>query len=197
MYNSIQLIGRLGDDPQSRGNDPENPIVVFNMATSESYVNKNGEKVEDTTWHKVTVYGGLAKYSNYLTKGSLVFVEGSLRKNEYVDANGIKRIDTYVKASSVKNLTPKPSNVENSQPVAHTPSYQQPRNQQVQQSVQQPSAQRTQPVQQPSAQRTQPVQQPSAQRTQPVQQRVVPTVQAPQFTEEDFNFEPQGDELPF
>jgi single-strand DNA-binding protein len=182
MYNSIQLIGRLGDDPQSRGNDPENPIVVFNMATSESYVNKNGEKVEDTTWHKITVYGGLAKYATYLTKGSLVFVEGGLKKSDYVDANGIKRVDTFVRATSVKNLTPKPSNGEISQPVAHTPAYQQPR---------------TQQVQQPVAQRTQPVQQPVAQRAQPVQQRVVPTVQAPQFTEEDFNFEPQGDELPF
>jgi len=182
MYNSIQLIGRLGDDPQSRGNDPENPIVVFNVATSESYVNKNGEKVEDTTWHKVTLYGGLAKYASYLTKGSLVFVEGGLKKSEYVDANGIKRVDTYVRATSLKNLTPKSSNGESSQSVSQAPSYQQPR---------------TQQVQQPVAQRTQPVQQPAAQRTQPVQQRVVPTVQAPQFTEEDFNFEPQGDELPF
>ena len=194
MYNSIQLIGRLGDDPQSRGNDPENPIVVFNMATSESYVNKNGEKVEDTTWHKITVYGGLAKYATYLTKGGLVFVEGGLKKSDYVDANGIKRVDTFVRATSVKNLTPKPSNGESYQPVAQTPAYQQPRTQNVQQPVQQPTAQRTQNVQQP---RTQQVQQPVAQRTQPVQKRVVPTVQAPQFTEEDFNFEPQGDELPF
>jgi single-strand DNA-binding protein len=190
MYNSIQLIGRLGDDPQSRGNDSENPIVVFNMATSESYVNKNGEKVEDTTWHKITVYGGLAKYAAYLTKGSLVFVEGGLKKSEYTDANGIKRVDTYVRATSVKNLTPKPSNSESYQTPVQTPAYQHPRTQ----PVQQPSAQRTQPVQQP---RTQQVQQQTAQRTQPVQQRVVPTVQAPQFTEEDFNFEPQGDELPF
>lgn len=194
MYNSIQLIGRLGDDPQSRGNDPENPIVVFNMATSESYTNKNGEKVEDTTWHKITLYGGLAKYASYLSKGSLVFLEGSLKKSEYVDQNGIKRIDTYVRATGLKNLTPKSSS--NEQPQSQTPSYQQPTAQRTQ-PVQQQPAQRTQPVQQQPVQRTQPVQQQPAQRTQPVQQRVVPTVQPPQFTEEDFNFEPQGDELPF
>lgn len=194
MYNSIQLIGRLGDDPQSRGNDPENPIVVLNMATSNNYVNRNGEKVEETTWHKITLYGGLAKYASYLTKGSLVFVEGSLEKKEYVDQNGIKKFDVYVKASGLKNLTPKSTSNEHSQ--SQTPSYQQPTVQRDQQ-VQQPVAQRTQPVQQQPVQRTQQVQQPVPQRTQPVQQRVVPTVQPPQFTEEDFNFEPQGDELPF
>lgn len=197
MYNSIQLIGRLGEDPQTRGNDPENPIVVLNMATSENYLNKNGEKVEDTTWHKVTLYGGIAKYASYLTKGNLVFVEGTLKKSEYVDANGIKRIDTFVKGSSVKNLTPKSSHVETNNYNQETNNYQQPAQQQrVQQPTQQPAQQQRvqQPVQQQRVQ--QPVQQQRVQ--QPVQQqRVIPTVQAPEFTEEDFNFEPQGDDLPF
>ena len=78
--NKVLLIGRLGQDPKLSYLPSGQPVANFNVATDESFKDKDGNKVERTEWHRVAVYGKSAEFcANYLTKGSLVYIEGTLR----------------------------------------------------------------------------------------------------------------------
>ena len=110
MLNKVMIIGRLGRDPELRYTQSGSPVASLNIATDESYTDRDGNKVDRTEWHSVTVFQRQAETcANYLSKGSLVFVEGSLQTRKWQDQQGQDRYTTEVKASRVQFLDRKGS----------------------------------------------------------------------------------------
>lgn len=80
MYQSITVVGRLGRDPEMRYMPNGDPVTSFSIATDRQYNDKNGQKVKETTWFRISVFGKQAEIANqYLNKGKMVLVEGRLR----------------------------------------------------------------------------------------------------------------------
>lgn len=103
--NLVQIIGRLGRDPELRYGQSGGAVANLNVATDESYMDRDGNKVERTEWHRVSVFQRQAENcANFLTKGSLVYVEGSLTTRKWQDQNGQDRFTTEIKAQRVKFL---------------------------------------------------------------------------------------------
>jgi single-strand DNA-binding protein len=87
--NKVMLIGRHGKDPELRHTTNGSPIANLRIATDESYVNRDGNKVEQTEWHTVVVFQRQAENcQSYLRKGSLVYVEGSIQTRKWQDQQG-------------------------------------------------------------------------------------------------------------
>ncbi len=106
--NKVMLIGRLGANPEIRYTPDGTPIANFNLATSETFTNKNGEKVTQTEWHRVVVFGKLAEIvGEYYTKGRKVYVEGRLRTRSWEDRDGNKRWTTEIVATNMFMLDTK------------------------------------------------------------------------------------------
>ncbi|WP_297533030.1 single-stranded DNA-binding protein [Thalassolituus sp.] len=95
--NKVTLIGTLGRDPEVRYMPNGNAVANISLATDESYNDKaTGQKVEQTEWHRLTVYGRLAEIcQQYLKKGSRAYFEGKLRTREW-EKDGIKRYTTEI-----------------------------------------------------------------------------------------------------
>ncbi len=99
------LIGRLGKDPEVRRLDSGSTVAKFSLATSESYKDKDGNKVETTEWHNVVVWRAQAEIAEkYLKKGMLVYVEGKLTYREYTDKDNVKKYFTEIVASNFQML---------------------------------------------------------------------------------------------
>jgi single-strand DNA-binding protein len=108
LRNSVQLIGRLGKDPEIRTFDSGKKQASFTIATSDTYKNLKGEKVEDTQWHNIVVWGRLADIvENYLTKGKEVALEGKLIHRSYETAGGEKRYITEINVNDLVMLSSK------------------------------------------------------------------------------------------
>jgi single-strand DNA-binding protein len=106
--NKVILIGRLGQDPKTANTQTGTTIVNFSLATDESYTGQDGNKVEKTEWHRIVTFGKQAEFcSNYLSKGRLVLVEGSLQTRKWQDQEGRDRYTTEIKARSIQALDPK------------------------------------------------------------------------------------------
>ena len=100
LKNRVQLIGHLGQDPEVKRLDSGSTLARFSLATTERYKNKTGERVEDTQWHNVIIWGNLAEIAEkYLHKGKEVALEGKLNHRSYDDKEGNKRYVTEVVAS--------------------------------------------------------------------------------------------------
>lgn len=105
MFNKITLIGRLGRDPEVRVTSA-GTVVNFSLATEETWLDNQGQKQTRTEWHRIVVWGKQAEpCAKYLTKGRLVFVEGSLQTRKYQDNQGQERSVTEVKAQRVLFLS--------------------------------------------------------------------------------------------
>jgi single-strand DNA-binding protein len=90
-FHTIIIVGNLGRDPEMRFIPSGQPVTSFSMASSRSYTNSQGEKIDETLWFRVSVFGKMAETCNqYLHKGSKVLVEGRLQ----ADKNGSPRIWT-------------------------------------------------------------------------------------------------------
>jgi len=97
LRNKVQLIGRLGQDPEIVNFEDGNKLAKFSMATDDSYKDKKGEKVERTYWHNVVVRGGLVNVvENYVSKGQEIAIEGKLTNRTYEDKEGNKKYLTEV-----------------------------------------------------------------------------------------------------
>lgn len=95
--NKVQLIGRLGKDPECRVFDSGDMVANFSVATSERWKDKSGQKQERTEWHNISVFGKLAEVcEKYLKKGSQVYIEGRLQTRKWQDQNGNDRYTTEV-----------------------------------------------------------------------------------------------------
>jgi single-strand DNA-binding protein len=98
--NKVILVGHLGKDPEIRYLEGNVSVVSFPLATSESF-NKDGRKVEQTEWHNIVMWRGLADVAaKYLQKGKLVYIEGKLRTRSFEDKTGIKKYTTEVVAEN-------------------------------------------------------------------------------------------------
>lgn len=103
LRNTVQLIGRLGKDPEVKTFN-EKKKATFSIATTDSYKNQKGEKVEDTQWHNVVIWGKLAGVAEkYLKKGNEVAVEGKLVHRIY-ETNGEKRFYTEISVNDMVML---------------------------------------------------------------------------------------------
>lgn len=104
--NKVMLIGRLGADPELRTTPSGSSVVNFNLATDESYKDKNGQKVEKTEWHRIVVWDKLAEIcKQYLTKGKLVYIEGKLTTRSWEDKEtGKKNYATEIVATEMTML---------------------------------------------------------------------------------------------
>jgi single-strand DNA-binding protein len=104
--NKVILVGRLGRDPELKYTASGTPFCRFSMATDDSWTDKgSGERSERTEWHSIVVWDKLAEIcNNYLTKGRLVYIEGSLQTREWDDKEGVKRKTTEVRARDMVML---------------------------------------------------------------------------------------------
>ena len=102
--NKVILVGHLGKDPEVRHLEGGVTVASFPLATSETF-NKDGKRVEQTEWHNIVLWRGLAELaSKYLHKGSLVHIEGSLRTRSWEDKDKNKRFMTEIIASNLVML---------------------------------------------------------------------------------------------
>ena len=105
--NKVEIIGRLGNDPEMRSLPNGEAVATLSVATSESWVDKiSGERKEKTEWHRVVFYGRLAEVSGqYLKKGGLIYIEGKLTTKEYTDKQNIKRYMTEIQGRNLLMLS--------------------------------------------------------------------------------------------
>ena len=97
LRNKVQLIGNLGNDPEIINLESGKMLAKFSIATNENYKNAEGEKITDTQWHNVVVWGKTASIvEKYLTKGKEVAVEGKLTNRSYETKEGEKRYVTEI-----------------------------------------------------------------------------------------------------
>lgn len=95
--NKVVLVGHLGADPESRFTPSGAAVTTFNMATNESWKNKDGEYEDRTEWHRIVLYGKAAETaSEYMKKGQLAYVEGRIRTRSWEDKDGMTRYTTEV-----------------------------------------------------------------------------------------------------
>lgn len=107
MLNRVQLLGRLGDDPEVRTFQDGSKVVNMRVATTEKWKDKQtGEMKEATEWSSITIYGdGLCKIAEkYLRKGNKVYLEGKLRTRKWQDQNGNDRYTTEVLVAGTVGL---------------------------------------------------------------------------------------------
>mgnify|MGYP000999635420 CR=1 FL=1 len=103
--NKVILIGRLGRDPEVRYMPNGEAVCNFSVATSETWNDRNGQRVERTEWHNITMYRRLAEISGqYLKKGSQVYLEGRIQSRKYQGKDGIERTAYDIIANEMKML---------------------------------------------------------------------------------------------
>ena len=102
LKNSVRLMGNLGAAPEIKNITDNKKLAKFSLATNEVYKNEKGEKVTETYWHNVVVWGKLAGIAEkHLQKGSEVAIEGKLTNRSYTDKEGNKRYVTEILANEI------------------------------------------------------------------------------------------------
>jgi len=107
--NRVILVGRLGKDPEIRSLPSGTSVTKFSIATDERFTDKSGEKQERTEWHNIVAWGKLAEIcGQYLRKGKLVYIEGSIRTDSWDDKeSGQKKYRTEIIAQNMQMLDKK------------------------------------------------------------------------------------------
>jgi len=107
LKNSVRLVGNLGMDPEVKTFDTNKKLAKLSLATSDSYKNDKGEKITDTQWHNLVIWGAQAQIAgDLLKKGDEIVVEGRLSSRSYVDKDGNKKyiseiiVNEFLKVSS-------------------------------------------------------------------------------------------------
>ena len=100
--NKVILVGNLGRDAELRYTPGGAAVATLNMATTEVWTDKGGQRQEKTEWHRVVFWGKVAEsLTEYLTKGKQVYVEGRLETRQWNDKDGNKRYTTEIKANEI------------------------------------------------------------------------------------------------
>ncbi|MCX8753608.1 single-stranded DNA-binding protein [Snodgrassella sp. B3837] len=103
--NKVILVGRLGRDPETRYMPSGDAVTNFSIATDEQWRDRNGERQTRTEWHNITLFGKLGEIaSQYLRKGSQVFIEGRIQSRKYSGKDGIERTAYDIIGSEMKML---------------------------------------------------------------------------------------------
>ena len=131
--NKVILLGNLGADPEVRYLEGGSVVARIRLATSESYKNKNGERVENTEWHDIEMWEGLAKVAEqYLKQGDSIYVEGKIKSNVWQDDQGNNRKTIRIRAINMTMINRKssgenrPMNNQNQQMAATTSQVKEP-----------------------------------------------------------------------
>jgi single-strand DNA-binding protein len=107
--NKVMLIGHLGKDPELKYTEKGTAYCTFSVATSESYKDDNGNRVDKTEWHNIVVWRKLAEIcGQYLKKGSKIYCEGKLQTDSY-EKDGVKRYSTKIVMTDMSMLDSKPA----------------------------------------------------------------------------------------
>lgn len=115
--NKVILVGNVGKDPEIRHLDSGVAVANFPLATSETYMAKNGDKVTSTEWHNIVVWRGLAEVvEKYVSKGKQLYIEGKIKTRSFDDKEGNKRYITEVVADVMQMLGSRTDNQQNSKP---------------------------------------------------------------------------------
>lgn len=102
IKNKVTLIGNLGNAPEVKTFDSNKKVVRISLATNETYKNQKGERVTETTWHNVVMWGQLAEIAEkFLKKGSEVAIDGKLVNRNYTDKQGTKKYITEIQANEL------------------------------------------------------------------------------------------------
>ena len=108
MINKVILIGNLGKDPEIRYTQSGAAVVNFSIATTERWKGQDGQQQEQTEWHNIVAWKRLAEIcSEYLNKGSKVYIEGKLQTRKWQDKDGNDRYTTEIVARDMQMLTPR------------------------------------------------------------------------------------------
>lgn len=103
LRNKVQLIGRLGQNPEILNLDGGKKLAKFSIATNESYKNQKGEKIENTQWHNIVAWGPTASIvEKYISKGKEVAIEGKLNNKKFDDKNGVTHYVTEIIANEIQ-----------------------------------------------------------------------------------------------
>jgi single-strand DNA-binding protein len=110
MVNKVFLLGRLGKDPEVRYLDHNRAVANFTLATNEVFIDKSGNKVEQTDWHHVEMWDALARNAEkVLRKGRTVFIEGKIKNETWTDKDGNKRSAVRIRALQFQVVSNSPS----------------------------------------------------------------------------------------
>jgi single-strand DNA-binding protein len=102
LKNKVQLIGNLGNTPEIKTLETGKKMARFSVATNEVYRNANGEKITDTQWHNLVVWGKMADIAEkYLAKGREVLIEGKIVNRSYNDKEGQKKYVTEIQVNEL------------------------------------------------------------------------------------------------
>lgn len=97
LRNSVRLVGNLGMDPEVKTFDSNKKLAKLSLATSESYKNEKGERVTDTQWHNLVIWGAQAQIAgDLLKKGDEIVIEGRLNNRSYIDKDGNKKYSSEI-----------------------------------------------------------------------------------------------------
>jgi single-strand DNA-binding protein len=108
LVNSVRLMGNLGKAPEVKTFSNGGKIASCRLATSHIHKDKDGNRVEETDWHNIVIKGKLAEVAEkYLSKGSKIAVEGSLRNRKYTDSAGADKFITEVIVNDIQFLSKK------------------------------------------------------------------------------------------
>ena len=103
--NKAILVGNLGRDAEMRFTAGGTPVATVSLATTERFTDRDGQKREDTQWHRIVIWGKTAEsLHEYLTKGKQIYVEGRLQTRQWDDKDGNKRYTTEIKADRITLL---------------------------------------------------------------------------------------------
>lgn len=107
--NKVILLGNLGKDPEVRAIDNGRKVARFTLATTESYRNQQGERVDQTEWHNVVFWGPVVDViEKYLKKGNQVYIEGKINNRSYDDKDGVKKYITEIVGQNLTLLGGRP-----------------------------------------------------------------------------------------
>jgi single-strand DNA-binding protein len=108
--NKVILLGNLGKDPEVRVFESGTKKATFPLATSETFMDKNGQRQERVEWHNVIFWGKIAEViEKYLKKGSQIYVEGRIATRSYDDKDGVKKYITEIEGQTMTMVGSKPS----------------------------------------------------------------------------------------
>jgi len=115
--NKVILVGNVGKDPEVRYLEGGTAVCSFPLATSETYRNRDGDRVTTTEWHNIVLWRGLAEIAEkYVRKGSQLYIEGKIRTRSWDDREGNKRYTTEVIADTMQMLGKRAEEAQQQQP---------------------------------------------------------------------------------
>lgn len=106
--NKVQLIGRVGKDPEVRQFDGGGKVANFTFATDESYTDRSGQRVSATEWHNIVLNGKNADLAQYIHKGSQLYLEGKIKTRKWTGQDGVEHDTKEIQVFVVQLLDPKP-----------------------------------------------------------------------------------------